>query len=218
MSFASLKLIDALLQTLESLGYATPTPVQKQAIPAVLAGRDLMAAAQTGTGKTAAFALPVLQRLTMEGAASPNTARCLVLVPTRELAEQVYESFRTYGRALPLRYAVAYGGVAIEPQISKLRKGLDVLVATPGRLLDLMRQGALGLSQLQTLVLDEADRMLDLGFAHDLDRPCCSRPRSRMRSAGWRSSCCPIPCRCRRAHRIRQRVRCGRWCIRPTRR
>ena len=179
MSFASLKLIDALLQTLESLGYATPTPVQKQAIPAVLAGRDLMAAAQTGTGKTAAFALPVLQRLTMEGAASPNTARCLVLVPTRELAEQVYESFRTYGRALPLRYAVAYGGVAIEPQISKLRKGLDVLVATPGRLLDLMRQGALGLSQLQTLVLDVADRMLDLGFAHDLDAVFAALPAQR---------------------------------------
>ncbi|MGO4377787.1 DEAD/DEAH box helicase [Pseudoduganella sp. RAF53_2] len=179
MSFASLKLIDALLGTLESLGYATPTPVQKQAIPAVLAGRDLMAAAQTGTGKTAAFALPLLQRLTMEGAASPGAARSLVLVPTRELAEQVHESFRAYGRNVPLRFAVAYGGVPIEPQITKLRKGVDVLVATPGRLLDLLRQGALSLAQLQTLVLDEADRMLDLGFAHDLDAVFAALPARR---------------------------------------
>lgn len=179
MSFASLKLIDPLLQTLQSLGYATPTPVQKQSIPAVLAGRDLMAAAQTGTGKTAAFALPVLQRLAMEGAAGPNGVRCLVLVPTRELAEQVHESFRAYGRALPLRYAVAYGGVPIDPQIAKLRKGLDVLVATPGRLLDLLRQGAMTFAQLQTLVLDEADRMLDLGFAADLDALFAALPPQR---------------------------------------
>jgi superfamily II DNA/RNA helicase len=179
MSFASLKLIDALLQTLDTLGYATPTPVQKQAIPAVLAGRDLMAAAQTGTGKTAAFALPLLQRLTMEGAVSPGGVRCLVMVPTRELAEQVFESFRAYGRALPLRYAVAYGGVPIEPQIAKLRKGVDVLVATPGRLLDLLRQGAMTFKELQTLVLDEADRMLDLGFAHDLDAVFAALPAQR---------------------------------------
>jgi ATP-dependent RNA helicase RhlE len=179
MSFAALKLIDPLLQTLQSLGYAAPTPVQKQAIPAVLAGRDLMAAAQTGTGKTAAFALPVLQRLTMEGAVSANGVRCLVLVPTRELAEQVHESFRAYGRAVPLRYAVAYGGVPIEPQIARLRKGLDVLVATPGRLLDLLRQGALTFAQLQTLVLDEADRMLDLGFAADLDTLFAALPAQR---------------------------------------
>jgi ATP-dependent RNA helicase RhlE len=179
MSFASLKLIEALLQTLQTLGYATPTPVQKQAIPAVLAGRDLMAAAQTGTGKTAAFALPVLQRLTLEGAVSAHGVRCLVLVPTRELAEQVYESFRAYGRALPLRYAVAYGGVPIEPQITRLRKGVDVLVATPGRLLDLLRQGAMTFAQLQTLVLDEADRMLDLGFAADLDALFAALPAQR---------------------------------------
>jgi superfamily II DNA/RNA helicase len=179
MSFASLKLIDALLQTLDTLGYATPTPVQNQAIPAVLAGRDLMAAAQTGTGKTAAFALPLLQRLTMEGAVSPGGIRCLVLVPTRELAEQVFESFRAYGRALPLRYAVAYGGVPIEPQITKLRKGVDVLVATPGRLLDLLRQGVMTFKELQTLVLDEADRMLDLGFAHDLDAVFAALPAQR---------------------------------------
>ena len=179
MSFASLKLIDALLQTLDTLAYASPTPVQKQAIPAVLAGRDLMAAAQTGTGKTAAFALPLLQRLTMEGAVSPGGVRCLVMVPTRELAEQVFESFRAYGRALPLRYAVAYGGVPIEPQIAKLRKGVDVLVATPGRLLDLLRQGAMSFKELQTLVLDEADRMLDLGFAHDLDAVFAALPAQR---------------------------------------
>ena len=170
MSFASLKLIDALLGTVQALGYTTPTPVQKQAIPAVLAGRDLLAAAQTGTGKTAAFALPLLQRLAMEGnQASPNHVRCLVLVPTRELAEQVYQSFRAYGGNLPLRSAVAYGGVPMEPQLAKLRKGLDVLVATPGRLLDLHRKGALEFAQLTALVLDEADRMLDLGFAADLD-------------------------------------------------
>ncbi|UGQ48451.1 DEAD/DEAH box helicase [Massilia endophytica] len=170
MSFQALKLIDPLLRTLESLGYDKPTPVQQQAIPAVLAGRDLLAAAQTGTGKTAGFALPLLQRLTMEGGkAAPQSVRCLVLAPTRELAEQVYESFRRYGGNLPLRSSVAYGGVAIDPQLAKLRKGLDVLVATPGRLLDLHRQGAVNFGELQTLVLDEADRMLDLGFAQDLD-------------------------------------------------
>ena len=179
MSFASLKLIDALLQTLQALGYDKPTPVQQQAIPAVLAGRDLLAAAQTGTGKTAAFALPLLQRLTMQGQAAPHHARCLVLVPTRELAEQVYESFRNYGRSLPLRSYVAYGGVPMEPQLARLRKGLDVLVATPGRLLDLLRKGALQLDQLETLVLDEADRMLDLGFAADLDQLFALLPATR---------------------------------------
>jgi len=170
MSFASLDLIDGLLRTLESIGYKTPTPIQKQAIPAILAGRDLLGAAQTGTGKTAAFALPLLQRLAMEdGQAAPNHIRCLVLVPTRELADQVYQSFHTYGFNLPLRCAVAYGGVPMEPQLAKLRKGLDVLVATPGRLLDLHRKGSLEFGQLSALVLDEADRMLDLGFAADLD-------------------------------------------------
>ena len=169
MSFKSLGLIEPIQQTLETLGYQDPTPVQKQAIPAVLAGRDLMAAAQTGTGKTAGFALPILQRLTLDGVNTPKSVRCLVLVPTRELAEQVYDSFRTYGGNLPLSSFVAYGGVPIEPQISKLRKGLDVLVATPGRLLDLLDQGALTLAAVQTLVLDEADRMLDLGFARELD-------------------------------------------------
>ena len=141
MTFASLGLIDPLLRALDALDYKTPTPVQSQAIPAVLKGRDLMAAAQTGTGKTAGFALPLLQRLTMEGPqVAPNSVRALVLVPTRELAEQVHESFRVYGQHLPLRTLAAYGGVSINPQMMKLRKGVDVLVATPGRLLDLYRQ------------------------------------------------------------------------------
>lgn len=180
MTFASLGLIDALLSALDALDYKTPTPVQVQAIPAVLAGRDLMAAAQTGTGKTAGFALPLLQRLTMEGPqVAANSVRVLVLVPTRELAEQVHESFREYGRNLPLRTHMAYGGVSINPQMMKLRKGLDVLVATPGRLLDLHRQNAVKFNQLQTLVLDEADRMLDLGFSRELDAVFAALPKKR---------------------------------------
>ena len=180
MTFVSLGLIDPLLQTLDTLGYQTPTPVQAQAIPAVLAGRDLMAAAQTGTGKTAGFALPLLQRLTMEGSqVASNSVRVLVLTPTRELAEQVHESFREYGAKLPLRTHVAYGGVSINPQMMKLRKGLDVLVATPGRLLDLYRQNAVKFNQLQTLVLDEADRMLDLGFSRELDAVFAALPKRR---------------------------------------
>jgi ATP-dependent RNA helicase RhlE len=180
MTFASLGLIDPLLQALDTLAYKIPTPVQAQAIPAVLAGRDLMAAAQTGTGKTAGFALPLLQRLTMEGPqVASNSVRALVLVPTRELAEQVHESFRAYGARLPLRTYVAYGGVSINPQMMKLRKGLDVLVATPGRLLDLYRQNAVKFDQLQTLVLDEADRMLDLGFSRELDAVFAVLPKRR---------------------------------------
>lgn len=169
MTFVSLGLIDPLLRALDTLGYATPTPVQVQAIPAVLAGRDLMAAAQTGTGKTAGFALPLLQRLTMQGPqVAANSVRLLVLVPTRELAVQVYDSFCAYGQNLPLRMALAYGGVSINPQMMKLRRGADLLVATPGRLLDLHQQNALKFGQLETLVLDEADRMLDLGFSREL--------------------------------------------------
>ncbi|KQQ40545.1 DEAD/DEAH box helicase [Duganella sp. Leaf126] len=179
MTFQALGLIAPLLQTLDTLGYRQPTPVQQQAIPAVLAGRDLMAAAQTGTGKTAGFALPILQQLLLAGENAPGAARCLVLAPTRELAEQVFESFRTYGARLPLRAAVAYGGVPIAPQIARLRKGVDVLVATPGRLIDLLDQGAVSFAQLQTLVLDEADRMLDLGFERDLDILLAALPRQR---------------------------------------
>jgi len=179
MTFSSLGLIDPLVRKLDELGYDKPTPVQAKAIPAVLAGRDLMAAAQTGTGKTAGFAVPLLQRLTLEGMVAPQCVRVLVLVPTRELAEQVYASFRSYGGNLPLRSFVAYGGVPIEPQVSKLRKGLDVLVATPGRLLDLQSQGAVRFEQVQTLVLDEADRMLDLGFERELDLLLMAMPKQR---------------------------------------
>lgn len=180
MTFVSLGLIDPLLVALDNIGYKTPTPIQAKVIPAVLAGRDVMAAAQTGTGKTAGFALPLLQRLTMEGPqVASNSVRVLVLVPTRELAEQVHESFRAYGQRLPLRTHVAYGGVSINPQMMKLRKGLDVLVATPGRLLDLYRQNAVKFAQLQTLVLDEADRMLDLGFARELDAVFAALPGDR---------------------------------------
>jgi ATP-dependent RNA helicase RhlE len=179
MSFVSLGLIDPLVRTLSALGYQDPTPVQAQAIPAVLGGRDVMAAAQTGTGKTAGFALPILQQLTMAGQATPNSVRALVLVPTRELAEQVHQSFLAYGAGLPLRTMVAYGGVSINPQMMKLRKGLDLIVATPGRLLDLYRQNAVKFDQLQTLVLDEADRMLDLGFSRELDAVFAALPARR---------------------------------------
>ena len=180
MSFVSLGLIDPLVRTLGALGYQSPTPVQAQAIPAVLAGRDVMAAAQTGTGKTAGFALPILQKLTMEGQqVAANSVRALVLVPTRELAEQVHQSFLAYGAGLPLRTHVAYGGVSINPQMMKLRKGLDLLVATPGRLLDLYSQNAVRFDQLQTLVLDEADRMLDLGFSRELNAVFAALPARR---------------------------------------
>ena len=180
MTFAALGLTPPLLQALDALAYTTPTPVQKQAIPAVLAGRDLMAAAQTGTGKTAGFALPVLQRLS--GESSPvgsNCIRALVLTPTRELAEQVHASFQQYGQHLALRTYAAYGGVSINPQMMKLRKGVDVLVATPGRLLDLYRQNAVKFGQVQVLVLDEADRMLDLGFSRELDAVFAALPKRR---------------------------------------
>jgi len=180
MTFASLGLIDPIVQTLATLAYTTPTAVQQQAIPAVLAGKDVMAAAQTGTGKTAGFALPILQRLSKKtGKVSPNAARTLVLVPTRELAEQVHESFKAYGAGLQLRTMVAYGGVSINPQMMNLRKGVDVLVATPGRLLDLHRQNAVTFGEVQTLVLDEADRMLDLGFSKELDQVFAALPKKR---------------------------------------
>lgn len=180
MTFASLGLIEPLLRALDALGYQTPTPVQAQAIPPVLAGRDLMAAAQTGTGKTAGFALPLLQRLTMEGPkVAANSIRALVLVPTRELAEQVHENIRQYAEHLPLATYAVYGGVSINPQMMKLRRGVDVLVATPGRLLDLYRQNAVKFSQVQTLILDEADRMLDLGFSEELRDIYAALPKRR---------------------------------------
>lgn len=180
MTFASLGLIEPLQRTLATLDYTAPTPIQLQAIPAVLKGRDLMAAAQTGTGKTAGFALPLLQRLTQQGSrVQSNAVRALILVPTRELAEQLLQSFSSYAQDLPLRTYAVYGGVAINPQMMALRKGTDVLVATPGRLLDLYRQNAVKFDQLQVLVLDEADRMLDLGFADELDQIFAALPKQR---------------------------------------
>ena len=180
MNFAQLGLIEPLLRTLQQLAYTTPTPVQAKAIPAVLAGRDLMAAAQTGTGKTAGFALPVLQRLALEGEkVASNSIRALVLVPTRELAEQVHNNVREYAENLPLSTYAVYGGGSINPQMMRLRRGVDLLVATPGRLLDLFRQNAVKFNQVQTLVLDEADRMLDLGFAEELQSVYAALPRKR---------------------------------------
>ena len=168
MSFTSLGLSVPILDALVEQGYETPTPIQVQAIPAILQGKDVMGAAQTGTGKTAGFTLPILERLSKGRPAQANQARALVLTPTRELAAQVADSVSIYARYLPLRSAAVFGGVKINPQMIKLRKGVDVLVATPGRLLDLYNQNAVRFKHLEVLVLDEADRMLDMGFIHDI--------------------------------------------------
>ena len=174
MTFESLGLSADLVRMVAEEGYATPTPVQSEAIPLVLGGQDVLAAAQTGTGKTAAFALPILDRMRGHANTSFSPARhpvrVLVLVPTRELAMQVDESMRTYGRTVPLRSTVVYGGVPMEPQIKALRDGIEILVATPGRLLDLVGQRVANLGQVEILVLDEADRMLDMGFLPDIQR------------------------------------------------
>jgi ATP-dependent RNA helicase RhlE len=170
MPFSSLGLSKPLLLAIEDAGYPAPTPIQLKAIPAVLAGRDVMAAAQTGTGKTASFTLPLLQRLANGSQVKANHIRALVLTPTRELAIQVAESVAAYGKHLLLKSGVVYGGVKINPQMMKLRGGVDVLVATPGRLLDLFSQNAVKFSQVEILVLDEADRMLDLGFTNDIQK------------------------------------------------
>ena len=169
MSFSLLGLQPELLKAVAAKGYNVPTPIQAQAIPAILAGRDVMGGAQTGTGKTAAFALPILQTLAADRQKS-RRPRCLVLTPTRELAAQVGESFVVYGKHLPLRTLVIFGGVGINPQIEGLRRGVDVLVATPGRLLDHVGQRTLDLEGIEILVLDEADRMLDMGFIHDIKK------------------------------------------------
>jgi ATP-dependent RNA helicase RhlE len=168
MSFSDLVLMPELLRAVADKGYDAPSPIQLQAIPAVLAGRDVLAGAQTGTGKTAGFVLPILQRLAAGDAA--RAPRALVLTPTRELAAQVAQSARDYGKYLPLRILQVFGGVNINPQITGLRSGCDILVATPGRLLDLAQQRAVDLSGVSVLVLDEADRMLDMGFIHDIKR------------------------------------------------
>ncbi|WP_456447882.1 ATP-dependent RNA helicase RhlE [Thiolapillus sp.] len=169
MSFDTLGLRAELLRAVSDQGYTEPTPIQKKAIPVILQGKDVMAGAQTGTGKTAGFTLPLLQRLSERPLPKgKRPVRTLVLTPTRELAAQVGESVETYGRHLHLRSAVVFGGVKINPQIEKLRRGVDVLVATPGRLLDHVSQKTVDLSQVEILVLDEADRMLDMGFIHDI--------------------------------------------------
>ncbi|WP_259757803.1 DEAD/DEAH box helicase [Pseudomonas sp. GCEP-101] len=185
MSFSSLGLSEALAGAVEAAGYARPTPVQERAIPAVLQGRDLMVAAQTGTGKTGGFALPVLERLFPEGHPDrehrhgPRQARVLVLTPTRELAAQVHDSFKVYARDLPLKSACIFGGVGMNPQVQAVSKGVDVLVACPGRLLDLVGQGSIDLSHVEILVLDEADRMLDMGFIHDVKKVLAKLPPKR---------------------------------------
>jgi len=170
MSFDSLGLPVSLVDAVNKAGYTTPSPIQAQAIPAVLEGKDVMAAAQTGTGKTAGFTLPLLAKLENGPRAKANQVRALILTPTRELAAQVQASVQKYGENMPLRSMVVYGGVKINPQMQNLRRGVDILVATPGRLLDLYQQNAIRFTQLEVLVLDEADRMLDMGFIHDIKR------------------------------------------------
>ena len=168
MSFASLGLSAPILKSVSEQGYETPSPIQAQAIPHILEGRDIMAAAQTGTGKTAGFTLPLLELLSKGKRPASNQVRALILTPTRELAAQVGESAELYGKHLPLSTAIVFGGVKINPQMMKLRKGIDILVATPGRLLDLHSQNAVKFDHLEVLILDEADRMLDMGFVRDI--------------------------------------------------
>ena len=179
--FQELALVEPIRRALTEEGYAAPTPIQTQAIPHLLAGRDLLGIAQTGTGKTAAFALPILQRLAggHPPALARKTARCLVLTPTRELALQIRDSFRAYGRHLRLRAAVIFGGVGQEPQVTAMARGVDILVATPGRLLDLIGQGHVRLDRVETFVLDEADRMLDMGFIRDVKKIVATLPSQR---------------------------------------
>ena len=169
MNFKQLGLCDPILKALAEQEYTAPTPIQQGAIPPALAGRDVLGCAQTGTGKTCAFSAPILQRLSKK-VPNPRVIRALILTPTRELAIQIQDSLVAYGKHLPLRSAVIFGGVGQQPQVDKIKKGLDILVATPGRLLDLHGQGLLDLSHIEMFVLDEADRMLDMGFIHDVRR------------------------------------------------
>ncbi len=198
MQFQDLKLIEPLLRNLRAEGYTEPTPIQAQAIPHVLAGRDLIGCAQTGTGKTAAFALPILQRLASQPQAQKRGIRVLVLSPTRELATQIGDSFATYGRHIGLKHIVIFGGVGQQPQVQAVRQNPDILVATPGRLLDLMNQGVIRLNTIEIFVLDEADRMLDMGFmtcaassmrCRRAARICCSRRRCRKPFRNWPGEC-----------------------------
>ena len=185
MSFNNLQLIEPLLNALQQEGYSKPTPIQEQAIPVVLAGRDLLGCAQTGTGKTAAFAIPIMQLMHLQkqidnrqrtGHPQRKGIQTLVLTPTRELAIQVEESLRTYGRHLDLKHLVIFGGVSQYNQVNALRRGVDILVATPGRLLDLLNQRHISLHEIKFFVLDEADRMLDMGFVHDVKRIIAKLP------------------------------------------
>ena len=181
MSFENLNLIEPILRALKTEGYTTPTPIQQQAIPIVLKNRDLLGCAQTGTGKTAAFAIPILQLLYQDRTQhkEQKTIKALILTPTRELAIQIDESFAAYGRHTGLKHLVIFGGVSQNPQTDALRRGVDILVATPGRLLDLMSQGFIRLDHLKILVLDEADRMLDMGFVHDVKKIIAKVPSRR---------------------------------------
>ena len=183
INFTDLGLSEPLLKAVRDKGYVTPSPIQAQAIPAVISGRDVMAAAQTGTGKTAGFTLPLLEKLSKGGTAQSrvqsNNVRALVLTPTRELAAQVSDSIATYGKYLNLHSTVVFGGVKINPQMMRLRQGVDVLVATPGRLMDLYNQNAVKFSQLEVLILDEADRMLDMGFIRDIKKIISLLPKQR---------------------------------------
>lgn len=181
MSFESLGLITELHRAVSEKGYSTPSPIQQQAIPPILEGRDIMGGAQTGTGKTAGFTLPLLQRLTQSDKkhSGKRPVRALILTPTRELAAQVAESVVTYGKHLPLKSSVIFGGVSINPQIKKLRDGIDILTATPGRLLDHVSQKTIDLSQVEILVLDEADRMLDMGFIRDIRKLLALLPKQK---------------------------------------
>lgn len=179
MTFLNLGLSEPLLNALQDQGYDTPTPIQEQAIPVILQGQDLLASAQTGTGKTAGFTLPILQRLADAPKAKSNHIKVLILAPTRELAAQIHQSVIDYGRYLNVRSGVVFGGVKINPQMIKLRAGLEILVATPGRLLDLFSQRAVRFDEVNTLILDEADRMLDMGFIHDIKKIISLLPRAR---------------------------------------
>ncbi|MDF9795700.1 ATP-dependent RNA helicase RhlE [Catalinimonas alkaloidigena] len=181
MTFNELNLIEPILKALRQEGYSKPTPIQAKSIPPILEGKDLLGCAQTGTGKTAAFAIPMLQLLEEQGPRGKfrNPIRALILTPTRELAIQIGESFQAYGRHLPIRHTVIFGGVSQKSQTDALRKGPDILVATPGRLLDLMQQGFIDLRKLELFVLDEADRMLDMGFVHDVKKVIAKIPKER---------------------------------------
>ena len=176
MSFDKLGLIAPILKALQQEGYENPTPIQEQSIPAAIQGKDILGCAQTGTGKTAAFAIPVLQRLHAADNKHPRAIRALILTPTRELAIQIGESFEAYGKYVGLYHTVIFGGVSQHAQTQQLKRGIDILVATPGRLLDLMQQGFISLQHIETFVLDEADRMLDMGFIHDVKKVIAKLP------------------------------------------